>query len=287
MANGNDKKQDEVLTVSSLMAILDSRLKAILSEMLDDKLDEKLRPLQKIDKLASDVISLKKAVENHEERIVSNEKYDRKKNLVFYGIPIEKAKPEDPMEKALEIIRGVGVDIHDRDLDAFHRLRSRSNDATPPFIIRLVNRWKKDEIFEAFKKQKPLASRWGGSVKIKVFCNEQLTPINQAILREAKNAKKYFYIWTTNGNVFCRKKLEGSQILEIKDLSTARYLETMVSEVEKAEIQIAERQRRKKWDMDNNKDGTQENEPNGVATGSQDRNSSRQHRNSASKPPTQ
>jgi len=285
--NANGKAQEEALTVSSLMAILDSRLKATLSEMLDDKLDEKLRPLQKIETLASDVISLRKTVENHEERIVSNEKYDRKKNLVFYGIPVEKAKPEDPMEKALEIIRGVGVDIHDRDLDAFHRLRSRTNDATPPFIIRLVNRWKKDEIFEAFKKQKPLASRWGGSVKTKVFCNEQLTPINQAILREAKNAKKYFYIWTTNGNVFCRKKLEGSQILEVKDLSTARYLETTVSEVEKAEIQIAERQRKKKWEMDNNKDGTLESESNGLDMGSQGRNSSRHPRSGAGKQPPQ
>jgi len=273
--------------MSSLMAILDSRLKATLSEMLDDKLDEKLRPLQKIETLASDITSLKKVVENHEERIVSNEKYDRKKNLVFYGIPIDKTKPEDPMEKALEIIRGVGVDIHDRDLDAFHRLRSRTNSETPPFIIRLVNRWKKDEIFEAFKKQKPLASRWGGSVKTKVFCNEQLTPVNQAILREAKSAKKYFYIWTTNGSIFCRKKLDGSQILEVKDLSMARYLETTVSEVEKAEIQIAERQRKKKWEMDNNNDGARENEPNGFNMDSQSGSSSRHPRNSASKLPAQ
>ena len=85
--------------MSSLMAILDSRLKATLSEMLDDKLDEKLRPLQKIETLASDITSLKKVVENHEERIVSNEKYDQKKKLVFYGIPIEKTKRKDPMEK--------------------------------------------------------------------------------------------------------------------------------------------------------------------------------------------
>ena len=152
---GNSK--DEALTVASLTSILDSRLKLMLSEMPDSKLDEKLKPLRALDAITSDISVLKNTANDHEERIVSGEKYDRKKNIVIYGIPLDKAQPENPMNKALEIIRGVGVDIHERDSDAFHRLRSRDGDPAPPFILRLVNRWKRDEIFDAFKKQKPVA----------------------------------------------------------------------------------------------------------------------------------
>jgi len=58
---------------------------------------------------------------------------------------------------------------------------------------------------------------------MKVYCNEQLTPKKQGILREARQAKKFF-IWTSKGDVYCHKKLDGSQVIEVKDLITARYL---------------------------------------------------------------
>jgi len=86
---------------------------------------------------------------------------------------------------------------------------------------------------------------------MKVYCNEQLTPKKQGILREARQAKKFFFIWTSKGDVYCRKKLDGSQVIEVKDLIIARYLESTLSEMEKKQIQANNQRALQKWEAAN------------------------------------
>jgi len=73
-------RKDEVLTVSSLTSLLDTRLKLILSDMLDSKLDEKLKLLRALEALTTDIAVLKNTANDHKTRIESGEKYDRKKH---------------------------------------------------------------------------------------------------------------------------------------------------------------------------------------------------------------
>ncbi len=63
---------------------------------------------------------------------------------------------------------------------------SRNKQYPPQFIVKFINRWRKEEIVEKVRKIKLTAERFGGSRDVKVFGNEHLTPLNQRILVQGK-----------------------------------------------------------------------------------------------------
>jgi len=244
MSNKSKVKDDEPITLSTLKKILDDRLGPLLENklrtILNESLDERLGEMNEIKKEVDD---LKDRMEKQEELSEGSEKYLRCSNLVFYGIPQQTG--EDPLQKALDIIRAVNVEIEPRDLDTAHRLRTRSNAFPQPFIIRFVNRWKKDDVLAEFKNQQPMANRWGGDKRIRVYCNEQLTPRNQMLMFEAKKWGEFYSVWAYKGQIFCRKKLPNSEPVKILDTKAAQTLGGMLSEDEKQAIrQINQSQRR-------------------------------------------
>lgn len=235
MSTKNKTKDEDPITLSALKKILDDRLGPILENrlrtILNESLDERLGEMTEIRK---DVDTLKDKMASQEVKYEDVEKYLRCSNLVFYGIPFQAG--EDPLQKALDIARAVNVDIESRDVDAAHRLRTRNNASPQPFIIRFVNRWKKDEILAEFKNQQPMANRWGGDKRVRVYCNEQLTPRNQSIMFEAKKWSELYNVWAYKGQIFCRKKLPGSEPVQILDIMAAQTLGGMLSEEEKQTI---------------------------------------------------
>ena len=58
-----------------------------------------------------------------EAKYEATDKYLRRNNVVIHGIPYY--RDEDPLQKALEIIQGVNIDIQLCDLDAAYRLKTR------------------------------------------------------------------------------------------------------------------------------------------------------------------
>ena len=232
---GKKAKDDDPLTLAALKKILDDRLGPILEDrlktILNESLDERLGEMKAIKK---EVDELKNRMEKQESKSEDSEKYLRCSNLVFYGVPYQTG--EKPLQKALDIIRGVNIDIELRDLDAAHRLRTRNDLVPAPFIIRFVNRWKKEDVFEEFKSQQPTAERWGGEKRVRVFCNEQLTPLNQTIMYEAKKWGEYYSVWAFRSQIFCRKKLPNSEPVQLLDIKAAQTLGGMLTEEEKKTI---------------------------------------------------
>jgi len=67
------------------------------------------------------------------------------------------------------------------------------------------------------------------------------------LLRETKKSKEFFFVWTIKGDVFCRKKLQDSPIVAIRDTKAARSLEGSVTEAEKVAIRKFNQQQAARW----------------------------------------
>ena len=75
------------------------------------------------------------------------ESYTRRNCIVIQGIPIQTY--ENPIEVAVKVCEMVGVKLDWKKLDVAHRLpKSRKLPETnpPPFIMKLLSRFKKEEI---------------------------------------------------------------------------------------------------------------------------------------------
>jgi len=217
-------KDDDFLTVKTMRAIL----LETLGERLDSRLDRIEAKLETFNSLRVEITKQKEIVEKLEARIDDKDTYDRRNSIVFYNIPTK--KNENALDLAVGIGRAVGINMSYSDIDATHRLKSRNDAAPPPFIIKLVNRWRRDDLMNATRKHKPDASWWGGAKEVRVFANEQLSPKNQAVLAEARKNKEFFFCWTWRGGVYCRPKLEGSQPQQLLNEEEARNMMSLISE---------------------------------------------------------
>lgn len=81
----------------------------------------------------------------------------------------------------------------------------------------------------------------------------QLIPKKQAVLREAKaSGKEFFYIWTNRGEIYARKKTEGSEVVEIQNIQAAREMVLMVTESKKETIREINKQAMERWERSPN-----------------------------------
>lgn len=202
--DGKGVKGGEIITMDML--------RSTLCEMLEKKLDEKLAIVHK---LAHDVERMCQRVREQERQVEGFDSYSRRNNLVLHGVPMK--ANEDPLELVTELGEAIGIPISPDNVDAAHRLPSKNEKLPPPFIIKFVNRWRKERVMEKIKVLKPTAEMMGGSKSIKVFCNDHLTPKNQQLLMEAKKLKDKFYVWSKNGNVLCKSKSDGARTIRITE----------------------------------------------------------------------
>lgn len=93
-------------------------------------LNEKLKVAHDI---KDEVVELKDTIKEPGYRLEELEKYMRRNNVVVYGVPYQ--NNEKAFQRALDIITGVNVDITPYDIDAAHRLKTRSSTLSPPFIF--------------------------------------------------------------------------------------------------------------------------------------------------------
>lgn len=151
MAKG---KEDETVSVKMM--------KQLIREALDEKLGERLSKVEeKLDVLTSfkkDIDAQAKLTKENEQQIDDIDTYTRRNNIVFHGIPT--GANENPLDLAIDIGCALGLNISQCDVDIAHRLKTRNDATPPPFIIRLVNRWRKEEIMERTEKLQPNASWW-------------------------------------------------------------------------------------------------------------------------------
>ena len=218
------------------------KIKAMLIETLDSKLDEKLAQFKMV---KDDVEQLKATVAKHGEQMEESATHDRVNNVVFYGIPYD--RNEDAIDLVMEIGQSIGMNIRPEDVDIAHRLKTRNPVGPPPFIIRMVNRWKRDLMITQTRAKRPHAGLWGGDSSQQIYANEHLSPNNQEILAESRKFREFLIIWTWKGKVYGRPKLEGSQVNLIPNTETAKALVDQLTDEDKETI----RQQNKEWEEKN------------------------------------
>ncbi|XKL66088.1 hypothetical protein PGB90_009508 [Kerria lacca] len=140
---------------------------------------------------------LKEKIQILEERMDSIESYSRRNNIIVHGVP--RQENENPLELALEICKTTGTEIESYEIDEAHRMPSRNREISPPFIIKLTNRFKKAEIMKNYKKKKITAEIWKGNSNNRIFFNDHLTKKKQEIFKKAKILWDNYLIWTREG----------------------------------------------------------------------------------------
>lgn len=203
-------------------------LKQVLNEILDQKFEEKLHVLKEV---IEDVKVINSRIERLESAHADLENYSRRNNIVIYGIP--KIEEENPIEVAIKACEVAGVTLDHKEIDAAHRLPQKKKTTDPPFILRLVSRFKKEEIIYKARETKPTAKKLGGSNQTKLFYNDHLTTRNQEIFMRAKSLWDDYVITTRNGVVYGRSKIPGSARFRIDSVEEINQLTEKMNPKEK------------------------------------------------------
>ncbi len=98
----------------------------------------------------------------------------------------------------------LGVEVSSADISVAHRLKSQYPSTKPPILVRFTSRIKRDEIFHARFKLKPINS--SKQKQDRMYINDDLSDINRRLLKSAKefvNKKELQGTWSVN----CRVKV--------------------------------------------------------------------------------
>lgn len=201
MASFSKKIEESVKTMQEENKEL-KKLANFLSEKYDE-LHQQLEVLRKERKVVLDTdIATKKVVADFEDQL----QYQRKNNLIFHGIPME--REENVIQKVLNIGKVLDVNITPENIDAAHRLPS-TKPGPQPVIVKFVNRWKKEDILAQRRVKKTLKTNQIGysGPGENIYINEHLTPKNELIAkkcRELRQQGKIFATWVRDCKIYIR-----------------------------------------------------------------------------------
>ena len=202
-----NEKENDPITVSTL--------KQILNNFFTEKLAFLEQIMEENRVLKSEVGDLKAQIEGLELRLDDQAAYENRNALIVHNIPLR--ENEDPIGIARQIGDIIGVKISKNDIDAAHRMPSRKE--TPPFILKFISRVTRAEVMRNAKLKKPMANEFGGDPSRKIIYADYLTSRNRRIWAKARELWDGYYVWTKNGFVMCRAKLENARSFRIKSES--------------------------------------------------------------------
>ena len=195
-----------------------------LATFLSEKYDELHREIETLKKERKTVKDAEMAACRAINELEELKQYQRKNNLIVYGIPTE--REEDVFHKISDIGKTLGVEITRANIDAAHRLPS-TKPGPQPIIVKLNNRWKKEEILSSRRQKKTLkTSEIGYSDGGNIYINEHLTPRNETIAkkcRELRQQGKIFATWVRDCKIYIRKNQNGPSKL----ISSAEILDSL------------------------------------------------------------
>ncbi|XP_008481625.1 uncharacterized protein LOC103518340 [Diaphorina citri] len=147
------------------------------------------------------------------------EQYTRNKNIQIDGIP--KEKDENLEEMVKEIGNKMEVTIMNNDIDAIHRVPTRSKNNPEPIVVQFLTRKMRDNIIQNAKTKRINTKdlKMNGPEK-PIYINEHLSRNRKLILFEArkkKYEKNYKFLWSRGGKIFIRKD-ENSNVIQLRSL---------------------------------------------------------------------
>ncbi len=82
-----------------------------------------------------------------------------------------------------------------------------------------------ESIISNAKHRKPTVKHIGEDRDHKVLYREHLSPTSQEIMACSKKFKESYYIWSKNGKVHCKNKVEGSKAFLLKSMEDVEYMQ--------------------------------------------------------------
>lgn len=153
------------------------------------------------------------------------EQYTRNKNIQIDGIPPK--KDEDLRNIVIDIGKKIEIEINKSDIDAIHRIPTRSTKMPEPIVVQFMSRQMRESMVQKGKEKKICTNDIGiqGETK-QVYINEHLTRKKKHILFEArrlKYEKQYKYLWTRNGKIFIRKE-DNSGVINLNTIDDLKKI---------------------------------------------------------------
>ena len=129
--------------------------------------------------------------------------YGRRESIEILGIP-SSVKIHDLEDKAIEILRNIGVVVDPKEIVAVHRLKDYKNGKPPSTIVRFVNR---KHAFESLKNKKKLNICEEKMGLKHLYIIENLCPVYKSLFekcRKLKKDNKIKHLWSYNGVINIR-----------------------------------------------------------------------------------
>lgn len=180
---------------------------------------------EKQEKLETENKLLKLKVQELECNMEELQQYTRNRNIQIDGIP----KKND--EKLKEIVQTIGskidVNIKESDIDAIHRIPTRSTTNPEPIVVQFVTRQMKETMMVKAKTTRISTNDINTQYPNKpVYINDHLTKYRKQIMfevRRLKNEKNYKFLWSRNGKIFIRKD-ENSVVINLNNLDDLKKI---------------------------------------------------------------
>ncbi|XP_039287925.1 uncharacterized protein LOC120352236 [Nilaparvata lugens] len=174
--------------------------------------------LTNIDKLSTEVASLRKENAELKERVEDMEQYSRSNMLEINGIP--KKQDEDVTEIICRMSEALGHKIKADAIDICHRLKQRNENLPPPIVVKFVRRTDKQVILNKRKVTRQFSTKqMGETTDHPVYANESLAPTRRRIFTMAREIFKrgdIKYLWIKEGKILARKE-DGTPVIELKN----------------------------------------------------------------------
>ncbi|CAH0406228.1 unnamed protein product [Chilo suppressalis] len=190
----------------------------------------------KISKLEDDKKESQNYITALEERLDFLEKKSRSTYVEIRNIPKMPSETKKSLSSLVEKIgQKLNVTIELRDIKDIYRINTKSDD-NKPIILELTTVALKDNLIDSIKKFNKVRGadnfntehlQISGSPK-KVYIGDSLTPKQKRLFylaREFAKANDYSYCWSTNGNIYLRKREGTSHFRVVSELDLDKIKE--------------------------------------------------------------
>ncbi|XP_026290254.1 uncharacterized protein LOC113214941 [Frankliniella occidentalis] len=190
-------------------------LVAVLTKKIDDSTTSLKKEIADIiasqtfiseqyENLKSELSELKERVNDVEAReaptmefkteLAEIQQYQRRNNLIISGIP--ETTNEDVFQRLFDMAAALKVDLLASDIDAAHRIGKKTDTRPRRVIVKLTNRWKKEQLLTA--------NRWFGKTNkrtlltsdinymgspTKIYIDEHLIPMMDGLAKKCRDLK--------------------------------------------------------------------------------------------------
>lgn len=162
-------------------------------------------------------------VRKYSGRVAFEEREDRKKNIVLFGVPTTKDKCKENVQKLLTALK---VNIPPQEMMKTRLLQSKNNDTH--ILVSFESENTRNIVMEARKKKGTITVKECniGDSERKIFVNEDLPKDTRQLFDHARKLKSkgFKFVWCKNAKVFARRETD-SEVIYIKDIAQIQSLE--------------------------------------------------------------